>query len=153
MGEMYDCWPRKSSPSGGRKIMMISEYNLADDVVPRFEVYDADGCHRLDFEEWIVQPIKSASTMAIKNATIVFLTPAQPHLEKIQNQIGDFSLKLVAHRLGDGMTSKAFAFEYTTSCDHRLDGDEDAILVQQQEATRKEQIAEVQKIQMEKLKM
>jgi len=29
----------------------------------------------------------------------------------------------------------------------------DAILVQQQEATRKEQIAEVQKIQMEKLKM
>jgi len=29
----------------------------------------------------------------------------------------------------------------------------DAILVQQEEATRKEQIAEVQKIQMEKLKM
>jgi len=29
----------------------------------------------------------------------------------------------------------------------------DAILVQQQEATRKEQIEEVQKIQMEKLKM
>jgi len=124
--EMYDCWPRKSSPAGGRKIMMISEYDLADDVVPRFEVYDADGCHRLDFEKWIVQPIRSASTMAIKNATIVFLTPAQPHLEKIQNQIGNFSLKLVAHRQGDGMTSKAFAFEYTTSCDHRMDGDEDA---------------------------
>jgi hypothetical protein len=45
-------------------------------------------------------------------------------LEKIQNQIGNFSLKLVAHRQGDGMTSKAFAFEYTTSCDHRMDGEE-----------------------------
>merc|ERR1712088_1029921 len=124
--EMYDCWPRKSSPSGGRKIMMISEYDLADDVVPRFEVYGADGCHGVDAEEWIVQPITSASMMAIKNHTIVFLTPAQPHLEKIQNQIGNFSLKLVAHRQGDGMTSKAFAFEYTTSCDHRMDGDEEA---------------------------
>merc|ERR1712110_214879 len=124
--EMYDCWPRKSSPSGGRKIMMISEYDLADDVVPRFEVYGADGCHRVDAEEWIVQPITSASTMAIKNHTIVFLTPAQPHLEKIQNQIGNFSLKLVAYRQGDRMTSKAFAFEYTTSCDHRMDGDEGA---------------------------
>merc|ERR1712110_889239 len=124
--EMYDCWPRKSSPSGGRKIMMISEYDLADDVVPRFEIYGADGCHRVDAEEWIVQPITSASMMAIKNHTIVFLTPAQPHLEKIQNQIGNFSLKLVAYRQGDGMTSKAFAFEYTNSCDHRLDGDEEA---------------------------
>jgi len=124
--EMYDCWPRKSSPNGGRKIMMISEYDLADDVVPRFELYGADGCHRVDAEEWLVQPITSASTMAIKNHTIVFLTPAQPHLEKIQNQIGNFSLKLVAHRQGDGMTSKAFAFEYTTSCDHRMDGDEGA---------------------------
>merc|ERR1712130_201989 len=74
----------------------------------------------------IAQPIKSASMMAIKNATIVFLTPAQPHLDKIQNQIGNFSLKLVVLRQGDGMTSKAFDFEYTTSCDHRMDGDEDA---------------------------
>merc|ERR1711902_462916 len=124
--EMYDCWPRKSSPSGGRKIMMISEYDLADDVVPRFEVYGADGSPRVDVEQWVVQPIMSSSRMAIKNHTIIFLTPAQPHLEKIQNQIGNFSLKLVAHRQGDGMTSKAFDFEYTASCDHRMDGDENA---------------------------
>jgi len=124
--EMYDCWPRKSSPSGGRKIMMISEYDLADDVVPRFEVYGADGSPRGDAQEWIVQPITSSSMMAIKNHTIIFLTPAQPHLEKIQNQIGNFSLKLVAYRQGDRMTSKAFDFEYTNSCDHRMDGDENA---------------------------
>merc|ERR1711953_184176 len=64
--EMYDCWPRKSSPSGGRKIMMISEYDLADDVVPRFEVYGADGSPRGDAQEWIVQPITSSSMILLE---------------------------------------------------------------------------------------
>jgi len=124
--DIWDCWPRQSSPSGGRKVVMISEYDLADDVVPRFEVYDSDGNHRPEVEDYIVQPIKSASTMAIKNTTIIFLTPAQPNLGMIESQIGNFSLKLVAHRQRDGMTSKAFAFKYTDSCDHRMDGDEEA---------------------------
>merc|ERR1712012_128666 len=76
--------------------------------------------------DYIVQPIQSASTMAIKNTTIIFLTPAQPNLGMIEAQIGNFSLKLVAHRQRDGMYSKAFAFKYTDSCDHRMDGDEQA---------------------------
>merc|ERR1712203_1124948 len=84
------------------------------------------GSPRVDVEQWVVQPITSSSMMSIKNHTIIFLTPAQPHLEKIQNQIGNFTLKLVAYRQGDRMTSKAFDFEYTTSCDHRMDGDENA---------------------------
>ena len=121
--DIWDCWPRKSSPSGGRKVMMISEYDLADDVVPRFEVYDSDNNHRPDVDDFVMQPIKSPTTMAIKNTAIIFLTPAQPHLEEIQPKIGNFSLKLVAYRRRDGMTSKAFAFEYTDSCDHRMDGD------------------------------
>ena len=79
--DVWDCWPRKSHPSGGRKVMMTSEYDLADDVVPRFEVYDADGNHRPDVDDFIMQPIKSPSTMAIKNTTIIFLSPAQPDLE------------------------------------------------------------------------
>ena len=79
--KLYDCTPRKSHPSGGRKVIMIGEYNLADDVVPRFEVYDADGNHRPDVDDFIMQPIKSPSTMAIKNTTIIFLSPAQPDLE------------------------------------------------------------------------
>ena len=124
--DIWDCWPRQSSPSGGRKVVMISEYDLADDVVPRFEVYDSDGNHRPEVEDYIVQPIKSTSTMAIKNTTIIFLTPAQPSLGMIEAQIGNFSLKLVAHRQRDGMTSKAFAFKYTDSCNHRMDGDEEA---------------------------
>merc|ERR1711936_402517 len=125
--EIYDCHPRKSNPDGGRKIMMISEYTLSDDVVPRFEVYDAEGHQREDVEEYIVQPIKSSSTMAIKNATaIIFLTPQQPHWDTIQNLIPGYSLKLVAYREGDGRKSRALDFDYTTSCDHQMDGDEDA---------------------------
>merc|ERR1712110_191461 len=125
--EIYDCHPRKSNPDGGRKIMMISEYTLSDDVVPRFEVYDAEGHQREDVEEYIVQPIKSSSTMAIKNATaIIFLTPRQPHWDTIQNLIPDYSRKLVAYREGDGRKSRALAFDYTTACDHQMDGDEDA---------------------------
>ena len=107
---------------------MISEYTLSDDVVPRFELYDAEGCRREDVErKYIAQPIKSSSTMAIKNATaIIFLTPRQPHWDTIQNLIPGYSLKLVACREGDGMKSRALAFDFTTSCDHQMDGDEDA---------------------------
>merc|ERR1719219_2841257 len=125
--EVYDCHPRKSNLDGGRKIMMISEYTLSDDVVPRFELYDAEGHQRENVEEYLVQPIKSSSTMAIKNATaIIFLTPRQPHWDTIKNLIPDYSLKLVAYREGDGRKSRALAFDYTTACDHQMDGDEDA---------------------------
>ena len=34
-----------------------------------------------DVDDFIMQPIKSPSTMAIKNTTIIFLSPAQPDLE------------------------------------------------------------------------
>merc|ERR1711936_704388 len=126
--EIYDCHPRKSNPDGGRKIMMISEYTLSDDVVPRFELYDAEGRQRKDVErKYLAQPIKSSSTMVIKNATaIIFLTPRQLHWDTIQNLIPDYSLKLVAYREGDGMKSRALDFDYTTSCNHQMDGDEDA---------------------------
>ena len=60
--DILDCWPRKSHPSGGRKVMMIGDYDLADDVVPRFKVYDSDGNHRPDVDDLIMQPIKSLST-------------------------------------------------------------------------------------------
>ena len=56
--KLYDCTPRKSHPSGGRKVIMTGEYNLADDVVPRFEVYDSDGNYRPDVDDFIMQPSK-----------------------------------------------------------------------------------------------
>ena len=115
-------------------MVMISDYQLADDVIPRFEVYDSDGNHRPDLDNFVIQLDKSASNMAIKNTTIIFLSPAQPNLEKIQLEIGNFSLKLVAYRQRDRMTSKAFAFEYTDSCDHQMDADGEAKIEDQDRA-------------------
>ena len=48
--KLYDCIPRKSHPSGGRKVVMIGDYDLADDLLPRFEVYDSEGNHRTDVQ-------------------------------------------------------------------------------------------------------
>lgn len=122
--DMYDAWPRRSCSRGGRKIMMISEYDLAEDVVPIFEVYDSAGNQRPSVENWIVQPVNSPTTMTIKNTTIVFLTPAQPNLRRIKESIGKFTMKLLACRRSDGFTSKPFNFlysEHDDQCDHTID--------------------------------
>ena len=113
---------------------MIGDYDLADDVLPRFEVYDSEGNHRTDVQNLINQLDKSARGMAVKNATIIFLTPPQPNLEEIKLRIGSFSLKLVAYRQRDRKKSNAFAFEYSDSCDHRMDGDGEAKIEDQDRA-------------------
>merc|ERR1719350_1842740 len=41
--DMYEAWPRRSCSRGGRKVVMISEYELAEDVEPVFELYDTSG--------------------------------------------------------------------------------------------------------------
>ena len=133
--DMYDAWPRRSCSHGGRKIMMISEYELADDVEPVFEVYDAAGNQRPSVEELLVQPKNSASTMTIKNTTIIFLTPAQPHLRRIKESIGDFHIKLLARRRSDGFTSKAFDFHYkehNENCDHKVDTEDGEAKIESQ---------------------
>ena len=138
--DMYDAWPRKSCSQGGRKVMMISEYDLADDVEPIFEVYDAQGNHRVEIEEQnlIAQPKNSPTTKTVKNSTIIFLTPAQPNLQVIQEIIGNFTTKLVAKRMSDGLVSnRAFPFQYTkchSTCDHTIDGPEEAKIEHQERA-------------------
>merc|ERR1719500_2706534 len=103
---------------------MVSEYELADDVEPKFEVYDSAGNQRPSVEdEWLVQPVNTSATMTVTNTTIIFLTPAQPNLRSI----GEFSLKLVARRRSDGLTSRTFNFQYvehTEKCDHLVDSED-----------------------------
>ena len=72
---------------------MVSEYELADDVEPKFEVYDSAGNQRPSVEdEWLVQPLNTSATMTVTNTTIIFLTPTQPNLRMIRESIGEFSL-------------------------------------------------------------
>merc|ERR1719500_2462056 len=107
---------------------MVSEYELADDVEPKFEVYDSAGNQRPSVEdEWLVQPVNTSATMTVTNTTIIFLTPAQPNLRRIRESIGEFSLKLVARRRSDGLTSRTFNFQYvehTEKCDHLVDSED-----------------------------
>jgi len=135
--DMYDAWPRKSCSAGGRKIMMISEYDLANDVDPVFEIYDSEGNHRTDAEGWIAQPYNSPKTMTVKNSTIIFLTPAQPNLQLIRQNIGEFHLKLLAKRKSDNLKSKSFNFFYSdhsAMCDHSVDGADEAKIEDQTRA-------------------
>merc|ERR1719204_2031876 len=40
--DLHDVSLQKSCTAGGRKVIMVSEFSLADDVIPVFRVYDRD---------------------------------------------------------------------------------------------------------------
>eukprot|EP00090_Calanus_glacialis_P045778 TRINITY_DN8715_c0_g1_i1.p1 TRINITY_DN8715_c0_g1~~TRINITY_DN8715_c0_g1_i1.p1 ORF type:complete len:716 (-),score=145.66 TRINITY_DN8715_c0_g1_i1:91-2238(-) len=128
--DFYDATPHKSCVKGGRKIIMVSEYNLAKDVLPIFQVHDESGVHRCDLDKFINQP--QPDDYNLKNQTIIFLTPAQPRLQELHKNLNNFSIKLLAKRKGDGYTSnKMFNFRYIDHksnsclfCDFNVDSDE-----------------------------
>jgi len=121
--DMYDAWPRRSSTEGGRKVIMVSEYTLANDVMPRFQIFDQQGVHRTDMEHFLAQPSSSPSEKIIKNGTIIFLTPPQTQLPKIVDMVGAFEIRLVAWRESDGLVSEHFfTFQYDDACDQSMDG-------------------------------
>ena len=128
--DFYDATPHKSCVKGGRKIIMVSEYNLAKDVSPVFQVYDEFDVHRPELDEFLVQPNKTEFNL--KNQTIIFITPEQPRLLEIRNNMSNYNIKLLAKRKGDGYTSnKMFNFRYIEHevnqcpfCDYKVDSDE-----------------------------
>jgi len=126
--DFYDATPHKSCDKGGRKIIMVSEYNLDKKVVPIFQVYDEFEEHHPDLDVFLIQPSK----FSLKNQTIVFITPPQPRLQDIRTNLSNFSIKLLAKRGGDGYTSnKTFNFTYLDHkfnccpfCDFKVDTDD-----------------------------
>ena len=126
--DFYDANPLKSCANGGRKINMISEYELAHDVAPIFQIYDENGYHRPDMERFLIQPEK----VKIKNRTIIFITPQQTKLQHIHEYINNFEIKLVGKRKWDGLTSIRkfkFGFEEHVAdncpfCNHKVDSDD-----------------------------
>eukprot|EP00091_Calanus_sinicus_P004486 TRINITY_DN1480_c0_g1_i1.p1 TRINITY_DN1480_c0_g1~~TRINITY_DN1480_c0_g1_i1.p1 ORF type:complete len:742 (-),score=173.71 TRINITY_DN1480_c0_g1_i1:89-2128(-) len=126
--DFYDATPHKSCVKGGRKIIMVSEYSLAKDVLPIFQVHDETGMHRCELDKFLNQP----DEYNLKNQTIIFLTPAQPRLQELNKYLSSFSINLLAKRKGDGYTSnKMFNFKYIEHnlasclfCDFNVDSDE-----------------------------
>eukprot|EP00092_Neocalanus_flemingeri_P013332 GFUD01014373.1.p1 GENE.GFUD01014373.1~~GFUD01014373.1.p1 ORF type:complete len:720 (+),score=156.72 GFUD01014373.1:162-2321(+) len=126
--DFYDATPHKSCIRGGRKIIMVSEYNLAKDVSPIFEVYDDFGEPRPELDQFLSQP----TDFNRRNQTIIFITPPQPRLHEITENLNNWTIKLLAKRKGDGYKSnKMFNFRYIDHefnscpfCDYKVDSDE-----------------------------
>ena len=77
-----DATPLISCVNGGRKVVMISEFELADDVVPIFQVYDSNGIHRPDMDHYLTQPREFKR----KKLSIFFISPPQKNFQNIQKK-------------------------------------------------------------------
>ena len=111
--DLRDATPLLSCARGGRKVVLVSEFSLAADVEPRFQLLGADGARAAAAEEALVrQPGEQAArTVEVLRETIVFLTPEQPHAERLLAE--GWRLELVARRRSDGRVSRArFPFHY-----------------------------------------
>merc|ERR1712227_431441 len=99
-----------SKAEGGRKVVMIAEFGLAKDVVPRFQLYDSSDRRLYDEEEQLLQQ-PAASDISVLKESIIFITPQQPNAAKFL--LNKYKIKLVARRISDGHVSrKKFDFNY-----------------------------------------
>jgi len=106
--DLHDVTPLRSCAVGGRKIVMIAEFGLAKDVEPKYQLYDKDD-RRLHEQEnlLLIQPTE----FTVLKESIIFITPAQPHADKIL--LSNYKIKLVARRDSDGYVSrKKFDFNF-----------------------------------------
>ena len=101
--DIRDVTPLKSCARGGRKIIIISEFTLAKDVRPRFQLYSPLGIRLIKTEETMLeQPIEEE--ISVGRNTITFLTPMQNKADEIM--LNRFTVRLVLERQSDGVTSQ-----------------------------------------------
>ena len=121
--EFSEVHPSKSCINGGRKIVMISVFDLAKDVMPVFQVFDEMDLHRNDLDNLLIQPEEYNKEKGI----ITFISPHQPNYQKIKEIIGSFRIELLGKRLSDGYESNTINFSYEEHptnclyCDYNLD--------------------------------
>ena len=127
---MSDATPLRGCSLGGRKVVLISEFSLARDVEPYFQLYSSSGSRLMTEEEmYLTQPQdQPENAISVSKETIVFITPVQEHAELILQR--GWEVRLVARRKSDGLFSqKKFPFEivphdfYTTCIFCDLDPD------------------------------
>ena len=105
--KLHDIVPRQSCSGGGRKVVMVSEFPISNDVSPRFQLWGPDGRLDTDAEDaFLKQPEQFHS---VQN-TIFFMTPKQPNMQSILEN--DLKIKLAAYRPFDDTESEAFDFQY-----------------------------------------
>ena len=126
--DFVDAHPRRSCCRGGRKVILLSEYNLCKDIVPVFLVYTTDPEtgeeeERSDLEQLLRQP----EDVEVRNTQVLFRTPAQDRLEEL---VEPHKLKLAVRRLADGhLSTTKFTWKFERhnegnciECDWKVDG-------------------------------
>jgi len=107
--DLHDVSLQKSCTAGGRKVIMVSEFSLADDVIPVFRVYDRDGQPCPRDEERINQPGK----FTWRKEAILFMTPPQNNDVINDLALQNKSIHLLLRRKSDNYESpKTFEFQY-----------------------------------------
>jgi len=107
--------PLRSCSKGGRKVLMVSEGQIARDVEPKFLLYDQNDRRLEEMDHILIQPNDSRNPSAkntiVLKESIIFITPAQPNIELIMKN--GWLIKLVGVRKSDGFESlKKFIFTY-----------------------------------------
>ena len=87
---------------------MISQGLLAQDVEPRFQLFEADGNRLESMEHLLSQPSRD---ITILKEMIIFIAPPQENIELIFSN--NWEIKLLGVRLSDNMESSTkFSFQY-----------------------------------------
>ena len=138
--DIHDVSVQKSCTAGGRKVFMVSEFGLADDVIPVFQVYDNDGRHCPEDDLRINQP--DEWRLKRRKESIHFITPPQNNDVIYNFEILNKSLRLLFKRKSDNYESPtSFKFQYVHHpedissggicfiCDLKVDtaGDDDVV--------------------------
>ena len=113
--DIYDVSLVKACCSGGRKIIMVSDFGLSKHVKPRFEVFDKEN-NILD-TEWTGH-LNQPDDFIVKTSTIHFLAPSQDFeiIKAIENR--GLEIHLLMFRLSDNYKSpKTFKFKYIECVD------------------------------------
>ena len=83
---MQDATPLRTCEKGGRKIIMVPEFEFPKDVKPRFELYGRDGKGLKKDEQLLAQP----QEVTTRQHSLMFITPHQTQDE-------DFIMKGYLH--------------------------------------------------------
>merc|ERR1712088_832911 len=110
LDRLSESYRGKNSVNLKKVKLMLEEFGLAKDVMPRFQLYNDEGVRVTGEEESLLSQPLLADT-SIMRESIVFITPPQPHVETIRTR--GLTIKLVARRSSDGYVSKKkFDFVY-----------------------------------------
>ena len=106
---IYDVSALKSCSLGGRKIMMVSEFGLAKDVVPMYQLWQEEERVEEKLEEELIRQPEPENIKIVRD-TIIFISPPQPNILQINHM--NMKIKLLARRMKDGVESNSFDFHY-----------------------------------------